>query len=76
MDADSEELSLALNLFLRSQTTEGKPSVDVANLCLNLYRHSANDDVRSAAERLGNLLVSASPVVPGESVDGTGHTIE
>ena len=30
MDADSDELSLAVDLFLRSQTAEDKPFVDVA----------------------------------------------
>ena len=73
MDADSDELSLAVDLFLRSQTAEDKPFVDVADLCLNLYRYSQSEEVRSAAERLGNLLIGPSPVVPGQSVFGAGR---
>jgi hypothetical protein len=73
MDGDDSELSLAMDLFSRSQTIEGKPFVDVAELCLNLYRYCDSGDVRDAAERLGNFLISASPAVPGKSEEGAGR---
>jgi len=73
VDEDDEELSRALDLFVRSQTIAGKPFVDVADLCLNLYRYCDSDDLRNAAERLGNFLISASPVVEGKSAEGIGR---
>jgi hypothetical protein len=75
LNASSEELSLVVELFLRSQTAEDKPFVDVADLCLNLCVYSRSVDVRSAAERLGNLLISPAPVEPGKSVSGDGRPL-
>lgn len=73
MDASLSELTLISALFCRSQTIDGKPFVDVADLCLNLVRYSGNVQVRAAAESLGNFLISPAPVVPGTSVEGIGR---
>jgi hypothetical protein len=53
----SDELSLIHCLFYRSQTWEAKPFVDVADLCLNLWRYSSHEGVVQAAAQLGDLLV-------------------
>jgi len=74
-DADDDELSVVIEMFRRSQTTEEKPFVDVADLCLNLWRHSGHDAVRQAAKQLGDFLVSPGPVKPGQSELGTGRPI-
>ena len=74
-DDDDEELSNVLELFRRSQTIERKPFVDVADLCLNLLRHSGYDRVRQAAKQLGDFLASPGPVVPGASETGAGRPI-
>jgi Clostripain family len=52
-----EELALIHGLFFRSQTWEAKPFVDVADLCLNLWRYSDSEAVVDAAAVLGDLLV-------------------
>ena len=44
-------------LFYRSQTWEAKPFVDVADLCLNLWRYSDSEAVVQTAALLGDLLV-------------------
>ena len=75
MDDDEEELSLTSSLFRRSQTVEDKPFVDIVTLCANLFRYSGSEGVRSAAQALGNLVVSPGPVVPGKSVDGEGKPL-
>ena len=62
--SDPEEWKLAFHLFFRSQTWLGQPFVDVADLCLNLWRYSSNMGVVSAAARLGDLLVR-----PGSELD-------
>ena len=74
-DGDDEELSDIIEMFRRSQTTEDKPFVDVADLCLNLWRNSGYDAVRQAAKQLGDFLVSPKPVQAGESEFGTGRPI-
>jgi hypothetical protein len=58
---DPDEVALAIHLFFRSQTWEGKPFVDVADLCLNLWRYSSNQGVVRAAAGLGDLLVRPGP---------------
>jgi len=73
MAGDPSELELISDLFVRSQTIEDKPFVDVADLCLNLVRNSSYDEVRTAAEKLGDLLMSAGPVTPGQSELGEGR---
>jgi hypothetical protein len=57
---DPDEIDLAIHLFFRSQIWEGRPFVDVADLCLNLWRYSSNPQVVGAAARLGDLLVRTS----------------
>jgi hypothetical protein len=74
-DGDDGELAGVIEMFRRSQTTEDKPFVDVADLCLNLLRHSGHDRVRQAAKRLGDFLVSPGPVVPGRSETGAGRPL-
>jgi hypothetical protein len=54
---DPEEIDLACHLFFRSQIWEGRPFVDVADLCLNLWRYSSSPQVVEAAAHLGDLLV-------------------
>jgi hypothetical protein len=74
-DEDSVELASIIELFRRSQTTEGKPFVDVADLCLNLMRYSSRESVQRAAKQLGDFLVSPGPVLPGESRTGAGRPL-
>ena len=45
-------------LFIRSQTAENRPYVDVADLCLNLVRESGDVLVAETARALGDLLLS------------------
>lgn len=59
---DVDEQEVVLELFTRSRTAVGKPYVDVADLCLNLIRHSADAQVIAAAQSLGDFLVSPKPV--------------
>jgi hypothetical protein len=74
-DGDGDELDAIIEMFRRSQTTEEKPFVDVADLCLNLLRHCGNESVRQAARQLGDFLVSPGPVEPGKSEFGEGRPI-
>jgi len=73
MADDPGELELISDLFVQSQTIEDKPFVDAADLCLNLFRNSSYGEVRTAAEKLGNFLISARPVPPGKSEYGEGR---
>ena len=70
---DADELERMRNLFLESQTFEGKPFIDVADLCVNLLRNSSDLAVRQAAEKLGDVLMSPAPVPRGQSEKGTGR---
>jgi hypothetical protein len=58
---DPDEVDLAFHLFFRSQIWEGRPFVDVADLCLNLWRYSSSQQVVAAAAHLGDLLVRPGP---------------
>jgi hypothetical protein len=58
-DATRERIAY---LFSQSQTAAGKPYVDVADLCLNLVRHSGNKFVVEAARTLGNFLIGPQPL--------------
>lgn len=60
-------------LFSRSQTAEGKPYVDVADLCLNLVRESGDALVIEAARALGDFLASPRPPLVGCSQTGQGR---
>lgn len=73
MASDADEFSRTSESFIRSQTAEDKPFVDVADLCLNLLRDSADSAVRNAAEKVGDLLISPGPVFPGQSESGLGR---
>jgi Clostripain family len=55
---DDDARALVREAFLQSVTAEGKPFVDVADLCLNLLRQSGDEYVKDASERLGDLLVT------------------
>jgi Clostripain family len=61
---DEDEMDLVYELFLQSRTPDGRPFIDVAALCANLIRNSGSDDVRGAAQALGNLLISPRPEAP------------
>ncbi len=58
------------NLFLRSQTAENRPYVDVADLCLSLTREIDDPLVVEAARALGDLLLKPRPPLVGRSADG------
>lgn len=75
MDTDADEQDLVLDLFKRSQTFADNPYVDAADLCLNLQRYCADADVRLAAKRLGDLLISPGPVARGQSERGKGRPL-
>ena len=66
VDGDDDELENISELFRRSQTAPGKPFVDVADLCLNLMLHAGSDEVKQAARRLGNFLVSPVSASPDD----------
>ena len=57
---DPNEIDLAIHLFFRSQIWLDRPFVDVADLCLNLWRYSSCPQVVEAAGALGDLLVRTS----------------
>jgi Clostripain family len=62
-------------LFIRSQTGEGRPYVDVVDLCLNLRRESGDPIVTEVASALGDLLLSPGPKVVGNSHTGEGRPL-
>jgi hypothetical protein len=70
---DPDERDLVFDLFVRSQTDDDKPFVDVADLCLSLIRESGDVFVKQAAEALGDFLISPAPVFPGGSETGAGR---
>ncbi|HET9358727.1 MAG TPA: clostripain-related cysteine peptidase [Vicinamibacterales bacterium] len=63
---DLDEEALIHDLFVRARTAENKPFVDVASLCHSLMQHSGSSEVREAAEKLGDLLISPAfnPLAP------------
>jgi hypothetical protein len=61
---DRQEQQLVYELFYRSRTDNGKPFVDVADLCLNLMRECRDPYVKNAAKELGDLLISPPLVEP------------
>jgi cysteine peptidase C11 family protein len=75
MASDSDEMERATDAFVRSQTIEEKPFVDVADLCLNLLRDCRDPSLRGAAEALGDFLISADPTVAGTGQTGPGRFI-
>jgi hypothetical protein len=67
---DLDPADFLSNLFLRSQTMEGRPYVDVADLCVNLMRGSAAPFVIEAARAVGDFLVSPRPPLVDTSTAG------
>jgi len=63
------------DLLLRSRTDEGRPYVDVADLCVNLVRESGDADVIAAATALGDYLVSPGAEVVRCSETGSGRPL-
>jgi hypothetical protein len=72
---DEEEMSLVYELFLRSRSPDGRPFVDVADLCWSLIRDGSDGDVRDAAQALGNLLVSPHPDKKPERKEERGSAL-
>jgi hypothetical protein len=70
---DSDNADWIARLFFRSQTGEGKPYVDVADLCLNLMREGGDALVTEAARSLGDFLLTPKPRLVGESISGAGR---
>jgi hypothetical protein len=62
-------------LFNESQTADGKPFIDVADLCLSLMRNSDDPLVIEAARALGDLLISPRPPAVGQSAEGLGRPL-
>jgi hypothetical protein len=58
------------DLFLRSQTADDRPYVDVADLCLGLTREIDDPLVVEAARSLGDLLLKPRPPLAGRSAEG------
>ena len=71
--ADSGVRDQIARLFLRSQTGERRPYVDVADLCLSLVREAGDPLVVEAARAMGDFLISPQPPLVGKSADGSGH---
>jgi hypothetical protein len=69
--ADANELAAIQEAFLRSQTLEGKPFIDVADFCLNLTRISSYPEVSQAAAALGDILIRPSSNGNGDSSRGS-----
>jgi hypothetical protein len=77
IDRDQDEMDRVDFIFHQSQTWENKPFVDVADLCLNLWRYCADSNVKAAAEALGDLLIRPFPYSrPVYRDDGTLDTSE
>lgn len=70
---DGDATNRLAQLFLRSQTADGRPYVDLADLCLTLARESGDALVAEAATALGNFLISPQPPLVGQSVEGAGR---
>jgi hypothetical protein len=70
---DPDNRDLIADLFSQSQTTPGKPYVDVADLCLNLVRQSDDQSVVDIAQALGDFLISPQLPLVGQSADGSGR---
>jgi hypothetical protein len=68
-----DDLDSVRALFFDSQTVPGRPFVDVADLCFSLQRGSSDAAVQDAATTLGNALLSADPVLEGQSATGSGR---
>jgi hypothetical protein len=60
------------SIFVDSRTSDGRPFVDIADLCLNLMRRSGDPMVMAAAEKLGDFLISPGPQVMAGRNAGPG----
>jgi hypothetical protein len=70
---DPDVLDQLIGLFARSQTGEGRPYVDVADLCLSLTREIDDDGIAAAARGLGDFLLSSGDLLVGKSAEGSGQ---
>ena len=70
-----DNLNRIADVFVRSQTDEGRPYVDVADLCLNLMRESSDAAIVDAAMALGNFLISPGYRLAGRSEEGEGRPL-
>jgi hypothetical protein len=68
-----DEMNVVHDMFLRSRTPDDRPFVDVASLCRELMRSSADPDVIVAAKALGDYLISPQPDL---RLDDGGRTSE
>jgi hypothetical protein len=70
---DPDTLDLIMQVFSSSQTSEGRPYIDVADVCLNLMRESSDEFVVATASALGDFLLSPVPPLVGKSEEGEGR---
>jgi hypothetical protein len=72
---DPRSRNVIADLFSQAQTAEGRPYVDVANLCVDLEREGGDALVAEAARALGDFLISPLPFVVGRSdaIEGSGR---
>ena len=71
--ADPDTRDWIAALFVRSQTGEGRPYVDVVDFCLSLMREGGDAIVAEAARALGDFLVSPQLPLTTLSLDGIGR---
>jgi hypothetical protein len=64
-----------IDLFFGSQTEDGKPFVDVADLCLSLLTPGGNPSLVRGALELGNFLAGPPDKVVGLSNTGEGRPL-
>jgi hypothetical protein len=65
-----DERAWLANLFMRSQTDDERPYVDVTDLCLTLVREAEDPLIREAGRALGDFLLSPNPPLGGLSETG------
>jgi hypothetical protein len=78
---DLDEEALIHDLFMRARTAENKPFVDVAGLCHSLMQYSGSNELREAAEKLGDFLISPAfnpfaPAPPKGAKPGRPFVVE
>ncbi len=72
---DADEMARVVQLFVSSQTIDGKPFIDVADFCLNLARQSRHEQVRLHATVLGDILIRPLPEARFADRDARGSFI-
>ena len=70
---DCDTRNRITELFIKSQTGDHRPYVDVVDLCLNLVRYGEDSLVAEAARALGDFLLEPRREVVGESATGKGR---